>query len=180
MARRRFLEKYNGRKLEWLHDSLAFIVMAVCGIILFRFIIGFSIVGGDSMEPNLSDGEFVLYNRLVSEYKTGDTVSLRMASGEYYVKRVIAEGGEEVDIKDGMVYVNKKKLNEPWAEGETFEETGAVIYPYKVRNGNVFVLGDNRNVSVDSRAFGEVSKRQIKGRILLRMGKWYIHGIKNF
>ena len=65
MARRRFLEKYNGRKLEWLHDSLAFIVMAVCAIILFRFIIGFSIVGGDSMEPNLSDGEFVLYNRLV-------------------------------------------------------------------------------------------------------------------
>jgi len=103
-----------------------------------------------------------------------------MASGEYYVKRVIAAGGEEVDIKDGMVYVNKKKLNEPWAEGETFEETGAVIYPYKVRNGNVFVLGDNRNVSVDSRAFGEVSKRQIKGRIMLRMGKWYIHGIKNF
>ena len=106
MARRRILEKYNGRKLEWLHDSLFFIVMVVCAVIIFRFVIGFSVVGGDSMEPNLHDKEFVLYQRIVGEYKPGDVVTVRMPSSEYYVKRVIATGGDEVDLRGGKVYVN--------------------------------------------------------------------------
>ena len=174
MARRRILEKYNGRKLEWLHDSLFFIVMVVCAIIIFRFVIGFSVVGGDSMEPNLHDKEFVLYQRIVGEYKPGDVVTVRMPSSEYYVKRVIATGGDEVDLRGGKVYVNGEELDEPWAEGETLEEAGAVIYPYEVREGRVFVLGDNRAVSLDSRTFGEVSKKQIRGKLLLHMGRWYV------
>jgi len=122
------------------------------------------------MYPTLEDGEVVMYVRVVNEYQPGDIVSLRVPSGDFYVKRVIAVGGDVVDLKDGTVYVNNEPLDEEWANGETMKETGVVIYPYYVREGNVFVLGDNRKVSMDSRAFGEVNIRQIKGKIVAQIG----------
>lgn len=166
----RILEKYNAYKLEWLHDSIHFIILTAVLFIVFRFMIGLSVVGGDSMAPQLENGDLVVYSRIVDEYKTGDVISIRVPSGDYYVKRVAATGGDEVDVRDGEIYVNGEILQDPWAEGETLQEYGAVIYPYKVRKGNVFVLGDNRMASMDSRTFGEVNLRQIRGRILLRIG----------
>ena len=167
MKKKRVLDKYNGRKLEWLHDSIHFIVLIIAAVIVFRFVIGLAVVGGDSMDPTLKDGNIVLYLRLDKTYEPGDVISMRVPSGDYYVKRVIAVGGDSVDLRDGSLYVNDKPVDDPWANGITREESGAVIYPYLVREGNVFVLGDNREVSMDSRAFGEVNLRQIKGRIIL-------------
>lgn len=167
---RRILEKYNGSKLGWLHDSIFLIIAVIVLFCIFRFCIGLAIVGGDSMSPTLMDGDLVLYTRMVSDYRPGDIVSMRVPSGEYYVKRVIATGGDVVDLEDGKVLVNGNVIEESWAYGLTQKETGAVIYPYTVRPGNVFVLGDNRTVSMDSRTFGEVNKRQIKGRIILQAG----------
>ena len=166
----RILEKHNGSKLDWLHDSLFFIILIAAAFFIFRFCIGISIIGGDSMSPTLMDGDFVIYNRMVSEYEQGDIVSIRVASGDYYVKRIIAREGDIVDVRDGSVFVNDVELNEKWAYGDTFEESGSIIYPYTVRKGNVFVLGDNRTVSMDSRLFGEVNLRQIRGRIILQIG----------
>ena len=177
MARRRILEKYNGYKLEWLNDSLSFIVLIAAVFVLFRFVIGLSVIGGDSMVPHLTDGEIVVYSRLDRQLSQGDVISMRVPSGEYYVKRVIAVGGDVVDLRGGRVYVNGELLEEPWAMGETREEYGAVVYPYTVREGNVFVLGDNRVVSMDSRTFGEVNLRQIKGTIILQIGRWYIRRV---
>ena len=177
MRGHRFLERYNSRKRGWLHDTLKFLLLFVLVFCLFRFVIGFAIVGGPSMEPALADGEFLLYTRMAGDYQPGDIISMRVPSGEYYVKRVVAVGGDVVDLRSGIVYVNGEPLEDIWTTGETREESGAVIYPYRVREGNVFVLGDNREVSMDSRAFGEVSRRQIKGRILLRMGRWYIRTV---
>ena len=167
---RRFLERYNDRKLWWLRESLLLLLLIAAVFILFRFVIGIAIVGGNSMEPTLQDGDFVLYSRVVRQYRPGDVISMRVPSGEYYVKRVIAVGGDTVDLQDGRVLVNGEPLQDDRGTGETQEETGAVIYPYKVREGNVFVLGDNREVSMDSRAFGEVSRRQIRGKVLFGTG----------
>ncbi len=166
----RVLERYNGWKLEWLHDSMLFLILAAVLLILFRHVIGLAVVGGDSMLPAFQDGNIVLYSRITGGYAPGDVVSMRVPSGEYYVKRIAAVGGDVVDLRDGIIYVNGKALDDPWATGETRAETGAVIYPYQVRPGNVFVLGDNREASMDSRAFGEVNLRQIKGKILFRIG----------
>ncbi len=168
---RRFLEEYNAYKLGWLRDSLRFVLLIVSVFLLFRYVIGFAVVGGDSMYPNLQDGNLVMYLRIVPRFRPGDVVSMRVPSGDYYVKRVAAVGGDVVDIRDGAFYVNGRKANDPWAAGITEEENGAVIYPYRIREGNVFVLGDNRPVSMDSRAFGEVNRRQIKGRIILLLGQ---------
>ena len=104
-------------------------------------------------------------------YKEGDIVSMRVPSGDFYIKRVMATGDSSVDIYDGKVFVDGSPVPDEYANGVTEEETGAVIYPYKVRDGNVFVLGDNREVSKDSRMFGEVNLRQIKGKIVLRINK---------
>ncbi|MBQ9643951.1 MAG: signal peptidase I [Lachnospiraceae bacterium] len=177
MRRRRFLERYNGYKLEWLNDSLFFIVLIAAVFVLFRFVIGLSVIGGDSMSPHLTDGEVVVYSRLDRHYKPGDVISMRVPSGEFYVKRVIAVGGDVVDLRSGSVYVNDELLSDSWGVGDTKEEYGAVIYPYTVREGNVFVLGDNRVVSMDSRTFGEVNLRQIKGKIMLQIGRWYIRRV---
>ena len=174
---RRVLEKYNGSKLGWLHDGIFLIIAVVILFCIFIFCIGFSRVGGDSMSPTLMDGDIVIYNRMNGDYKPGDIVSMRVPSGDYYIKRVIATGGDVVDLDDGRVLVNGEYLEDDWGYGETMEESGAVIYPYTVREGNVFVLGDNRTVSMDSRTFGEVNRRQIKGRIILQIGTGNQNGL---
>lgn len=176
---RRPLEKYNAYKLEWLHDSIHFIVLLVAVFALFRFVIGLSVVGGDSMVPRLLDKDIVVYSRLSRDYQPGDIIAMRVPSGEYYVKRVIALGGDTVEVRNGRIRVNGVEIDDPWGYGETLAERGTVIYPYLVREGNVFVLGDNRRVSMDSRTFGEVNLRQIRGKILLRAGLWYVEPVGN-
>ena len=177
--RPRPLEKYNAYKLEWLHDSIHFIVLLVAVFALFRFVIGLSVVGGDSMVPRLLDKDIVVYSRLSRDYRPGDIIAMRVPSGEYYVKRVIATGGDTVEVRNGRIKVNGVEIDDPWGYGETLAERGTVIYPYLVREGNVFVLGDNRRVSMDSRTFGEVNLRQIRGKILLRAGLWYVEPVGN-
>ena len=178
MSEDRILEKYNAYKLTWLHDSMHFIVLIAVLFVVFRFMVGISIVGGDSMEPQLENGDIVVYLRIAPEYSPGDVISIRVPSGDYYVKRVAAVGGDEVLLQDGEVYINGERLENDRAHGRTYEENGAVIYPYLVRKGNVFVLGDNREVSLDSRAFGEVNLRQIRGKIVLRIGKGHFGWVK--
>lgn len=171
---KRILGKYDGKKQGWLKDAKKFVVLLIVVFAVFRLAIGFSLVKGDSMEPTLESGNLVLYNRLDKDYQRGDVVSVRVPAGEYYVKRVIAIEGDTVDLKDGKVYINGSLLEEPYAEGETYEEAGAVVYPYTLEENQVFVMGDNREVSMDSRAFGAVSERQIKGKLLLYAGKFFI------
>ena len=174
---KRLLGRFDGLKLGWLRDSLFFIAAVVIFVVVFRFVIGLSIVSGHSMDPTLTDGDLVVYSRLARSYEEGDVVAMRVPSGDFYIKRVMATGGHSVDVYDGRFYLDGEEADDRYANTSTEEETGAVIYPYKVRDGNVFVLGDNRAVSKDSRMFGEVSLRQIKGRVILRINK---HGITRF
>lgn len=168
---RRILGRFDAFKLGWLRDSLFFLAAIAVFVIVFRFVIGLSVVGGRSMDPTLKDGDVVMYFRMTRSYHAGDIVAMRVPSGEFYIKRVAATGGETVDIYDGKLFVDGEEAEDENANGSTEEETGAVIYPYDVRDGNVFVLGDNRTVSKDSRAFGEVNLRQIKGKVVLKVNR---------
>jgi signal peptidase I len=82
------------------------------------------------------------------------------------VKRVIGLPGDEVDIRDGSVYVNGKKLEEAYTKGVTYQRE--VTFPVRVPEGQYIVLGDNREVSSDSRAFGTISRKQVEGKVLFR------------
>ena len=92
--------------------------------------------------------------------------------GVTLIKRVIATGGQSVDLRDGSVYVDGKKLDEPYVNGEPSEPLdvcavqGSISYPYTVPEGYVWVMGDNRTDSLDSRYFGPVPLHSVSSRAL--------------
>lgn len=175
--RRKKFSKIDGLKYGWLKDAKKFLLLFVVVFILLQLVMGISFVRGDSMEPTLRNGELVVYTRLHAAYKRGDVVPVRIPTGEYYVKRVIAVPGDTVEVRDGGIYVNGTLLEEPYAKGETLSQSGAVRYPLTLEEGQVFVVGDNREVSVDSRSFGVIGNRQIRGRILFHAGWFYVKKI---
>ncbi|MBQ3425807.1 MAG: signal peptidase I [Clostridia bacterium] len=89
----------------------------------------------------------------------------------YYVKRVIATEGQTVDIRDGVVYVDDKALDEPYAKGTTYPTDLSVEYPLTVNEGYVFVMGDNREHSSDSRvsSLGQVNEKALLGKSQIRV-----------
>lgn len=164
--KRRFLGKYDGKKEGWFRQFKELIIIFILIVLAFHFVIGASFVKGTSMNPTLQDKKLVFYLRIVPEYKRGDIISVRMPSGEYYVKRVVAVAGDEVDIHDGKFYLNGVEQDEPYTMGVTETQGTTVTYPYVVEVGRVFVMGDNRENSMDSRTFGTVIRSQIKGKLL--------------
>ena len=160
--------KFDSRKLLWLRLAKEFAVVALAAFLVFRFLLGVSFVSGHSMEPTLRDGQAVVYNRLQRQYSVGDIVSFRMPSGEYIIKRVVAVAGDTVDIRDGKLFVNGEEEQGDYWQGETLPQDESVEYPLTLREGQFFALGDNREVSVDSRTIGPVSESQSRGKIFLK------------
>lgn len=121
---------------------------------------------GSSMTPTLQDGE-IIFSVKTSSFEQGDIVSFYY-NNKILVKRVVARAGEWVDIDgDGNVSVNGEPLEEPYLEEKAFGDCNIEL-PYQVPDGKIFVMGDHRSVSVDSRntAVGCISQEQIVGKIL--------------
>lgn len=124
---------------------------------------------GSSMTPTLQDGELVLALKNHAFHK-GEVVAFYY-NNKILIKRVIALPGEWVDIdKDGRVYVNQVLLDEPYIEEFAYGDCNIEL-PYQVPDSRIFVMGDHRATSVDSRntAIGCISEEQIVGRLLLRI-----------
>lgn len=167
---RRFLGKYDAKKGQWLKNGKHFALLLLIVFLIFRFLIGVSWVSGESMYPTLNNGAAVVYLRPVHNYQVGDIVSVRMAYGEYYIKRVAAVAGDRVELRDGVCYINGQPESGSWVCGRTEDQQSTVSYPLTVPAGRVFVMGDNREGSVDSRTFGCISASQTRGRILFHIG----------
>ena len=155
--------------LEWLR-SLGIAVAAA--LLLFHFVIAFVNVKGHSMEPTVSDGDFLAISRLFYTPKSGDIVVVSQKNGrkERLIKRIIATGGQVVDIADGAVFVDGVKLEEPYLAGVS-TGSGEQSFPLTVPEGQVFLMGDNRSHSMDSRSqtIGCVDEKEIMGRVLFRL-----------
>lgn len=158
-----------GRALyEWLQAVVASVVAVV---LVFTFAVRLIGVEGRSMLPSLQDGDrlAVAVGALAGEYRQGDIVVLRKESflPQPIVKRVIALEGQTVDIEfeTGSVFVDGTLLNESYINELTFREEGTA-FPLTVPEGALFVMGDNRNHSDDSRnaALGPVEEEYVIGK----------------
>lgn len=162
--------KYDSKKREWFHNGKWFIGLIILFVLVFRFVLGLSVISGASMENTLFDKDNVLYTRIFSELHRGDIVAAHLPDGEYNAKRVIAVAGDVVDLRDGVIYVNGQPETGDYIIGPTLPEEGAFNYPYSVEKDTVFLLGDNRGESMDSRFYAGVSTKQVTGVIFARFG----------
>jgi len=124
---------------------------------------------GSSMTPTLKDGNIVVSVKSVN-FQSGDVIAFYY-NNKILIKRVIAGPGDWVNIEeDGTVYVNNEKLEEPYLMEKALGECD-IEMPYQIPESRLFVMGDHRSVSVDSRstAVGCVSEEQIVGRIAFRV-----------
>ena len=125
---------------------------------------------GTSMAPTLPDGTIVVSVKKRSNFEPGEIVAFYY-NNNILVKRVIAQAGDWVDIdEDGNIYVNNVLLDEPYIDEKAFGDTNIEL-PYQVPEGRIFVVGDNRAVSIDSRnkAVGCVASEQIVGKLALKI-----------
>ncbi len=147
--------------------QLLYVTAVVAAALLIRvFLLESSYVIERSMEPTLHEGDRLLvYKPAYHGHppRRGDIVLID-SGGEYFVKRVIAVGGDEIAVFGPQLWVNGVLFDEPYTEvdGE------AVVQPERVPEGSVWVMGDNRPMSEDSRDWGAVPETALRGRIVLR------------
>lgn len=163
-------ERYNKRYGRVLRSTIyTLITVAAVAVLVATLWLPVLQIYGSSMAPTLVDGNIVVSLK-AGDLKTGDIVAFYY-NNKILVKRVIAGPGDWVDIKeDGTVYVNNEELDEPYLTEKAFGDCNIEL-PYQVPDSRIFVMGDHRSVSVDSRntAVGCVADEQIVGKLVLRI-----------
>ncbi len=172
------METSSPRKV--LREAIETIVIAlVLAFIIRSFVVETILVDGPSMEPSLRSGERLLINKFIYRFRlaqTGDVVVFRYPDDPRrdFIKRVVAHEGQIVEIRGGQVYVDGVPLKEDY-----LLDPGRSDYPKtKIAPEAIFVLGDNRNNSQDSRfnAVGQVPMKNVKGMAFLRF--WPVSRLK--
>ncbi|OEG00488.1 signal peptidase I [Vulcanibacillus modesticaldus] len=156
--------------LEWGRAILLAIALAY---FIRSFLFSPYIVDGRSMVETLHDGERVIVNELsyrLEQPKRGDIIVFQFDENSAYIKRVIGIPGDIVEVKDDNLYINGELVSEPYIEKKKrkLHSRGLIltedVKPVKVKDGQLFVMGDNRRNSKDSREFGTIDIDQVIGR----------------
>lgn len=150
------------------------ITVAAIAVIVAVFVTPVLRIYGDSMTPTLEEGSVVVAVKGES-FKTGDVIAFYY-NNKILVKRVIAQPGEWFNIdQNGTVYVNNVEIEEPYVSGKSIGQCDLIL-PYQVPESRIFVMGDHRDVSIDSRSksIGCVASEQIVGKIVWQI--WPLSG----
>lgn len=169
-------ERSRNKFLQALRSTInSLIVVAAVAVIIAMLVLPVIQIQGTSMSDTLQDRDIVVALR-GSGYKTGDVIAFYY-NNNILIKRVIASTGQWVDItEDGTVYVDNVRLDEPYIS-EPARGDCNIQLPYQVPDGKIFVMGDHRATSLDSRntSLGCISEDMVVGRLLVRV--WPIPAI---
>ncbi|MGM9586341.1 MAG: signal peptidase I [Candidatus Limivicinus sp.] len=163
-------EKYKHRYHSVLRSTIyTLVIVAAVAVLTATLWLPVLQIYGSSMTPTLQDGEIV-FSVKTSKFEPGDVVAFYY-NNKILIKRVICGPADWVNIdEDGTVYVNGTVLDEPYLAEKALGDCNIEL-PYQVPDGKVFVMGDHRSTSVDSRntAVGCVAQEQIVGKIIFRI-----------
>ncbi len=162
--------KSNSLKAFFKDIVLCMAQVLILTFIIINFVGRVSVVQGQSMYPSLDTNNRIIVNLFVYHFHNparGEIVIFKCPENESkdYIKRVIGLPGEELEIKDSVVYIDGKELKEPYIKYPFPHDTMKKI---KLTDDEIFVLGDNRGNSEDSRVWGPVHKKLIKGKAVMR------------
>lgn len=141
------------------------VIIATALVILFGVIFGFYRVSDTSMEPAMKNGDLVMIYRLDRQVNVGEVMAVTF-EGRTTQARVVARAGDVIDIDDEGLVINGAHQQEQDAVGKTSQVAGGVSFPLTVPQGQVFMLGDNRETAVDSRIYGCVEIDRLDGKVM--------------
>jgi len=170
--------------LDFFKEILQTVVLATLIVLPIRlFIFQPFIVKGQSMEPTFEDGDYLIIDEITYRFrepKRGEVIVFKnpMNERQRFIKRIIALPGETVEITDGKVFISN-------GEKKVLDESSYLTFSFTLGDMQItlgkeeyFVLGDNRQFSLDSRRFGPIRKKDIVGRVFLRL--WPIYSFAKF
>lgn len=153
-------------KKDIIETIVVLLISIAIGVVIRVYVIDVVKVHGPSMENTIQDGDkLVLLKK--AEPNHGDIVVVHMDGSKNIIKRVVGLPGDEIEIRKHELYRNGEKIKEPYIkESMELEEMEKV----KVEEGTVYLMGDNRNVSADSRMYGAFSMEEYRGKVWLEVG----------
>lgn len=164
------LKKLNVKKeaFQWIQSIVASVIIVA---LILTFVGAPRVVKGSSMLPTFRDNDRVITTNIHGKLKYGDVVVIRRKDDDPLIKRIIGVGGDtiNIDFETGCITLNGSAINEPYINELTTTDLGTQ-FPTTVPDGCLFVMGDNRNHSSDSRdpSIGMIDKRNVFGKVVFR------------
>lgn len=169
-----------------VNELIPYILIVIIVVLIRSYIVTPVIVRGDSMDDTLEDGQVLFLNKIgyrINKINRFDIIVIKDEDKDLIIKRVIGRPGDYVEYRDNVLYINNKKVKDVYGNGETVDFTLDEICEItstkcrgKIPKDRYLALGDNREVSADSRVKGLFTRKQILGKVSIRI--WPLNKIK--